>query len=684
MAAIVEELRLSDKFSAAFTRYLNLGSQAAKTSNLAASATKNYESVANSLDRRIIRLNAEFETCVQRQEAMVAAGKQNTEEFAALDAKAEKLGNTIRELTARYAAVQDQAEQAAKAQENTSKKFRAGAESSNSLLSKLKQLAGAYVGIQGVKTLVNMSDTMSQITARLNMINDGQQTTAELNEMIYESAMRSRGAYADTANFVAQLGTLAGDAFNSNSELIAFAEQINKQMKLSGTNSQAASGAMLQLQQAMSSGVLRGEELNSILEQTPMIAQTIADYMGVSTGEMRELASEGLVTADVVKNAILSAAEETNPRFEQLPLTWSDVWTQMGNIAIKMLDPVLDGINWLANNIDTMLNWVADHSEIVAAVLAGLLAGLGVAAVSAGGKMVASAISSAVAWAAANLPILLVIAAVAALIYMALKAGVTFEEIGGVIGGVFGTLYSFVMNQVIVPAQNAFAAFANFLGNVFNDPVAAIKILFLDMALTVLGHIKTVAHGIEDLINKIPIPGISVDLTSGIDNLYDKVTDAKNKIKDESDWKEYVKPWDYVDYSEAWDAGSKIGKKFGAALDNFDLKKMLGLGDGNASEEGNGEYPGYDDNDTVEGIGSDVGKIAKAVNAGEEDLKYLIDMAEQRYVNNINLTSQTPVINITGQNTGNTAEDRRNLANTIRDILVEQVAAGSTRNTILA
>lgn len=678
MAAIVEELRLSDKFSAAFTRYLNLGSQATKTSNLAASATKNYESVANSLDRRIIRLNAEFETCVQRQEAMVAAGKQNTEEFAALDAKAEKLGNTIRELTARYAAVQDQAEQAAKAQENTSKKFRAGAESSNSLLSKLKQLAGAYVGMQGVKTLVNMSDTMSQITARLNMINDGQQTTAELNEMIYESAMRSRGAYADTANFVAQLGTLAGDAFNSNSELITFAEQINKQMKLSGTNSQAASGAMLQLQQAMSSGVLRGEELNSILEQTPMIAQTIAGYMGVSTGEMRELASEGLVTADVVKNAILSAAEETNARFEQLPLTWSDVWTQMGNIAIKMLDPVLDGINWLANNIDTMLNWVADNFEGIAAILAGL----GVAAVSAGGKMVASAISSAVAWAAANLPILLVTAVVAALIYMALKAGVTFEEIGGVIGGVFGTLYAFIMNQVIVPAQNTFAAFVNFLGNVFNDPVAAIKILFLDMALTVLEYIKKVAHGIEDLINKIP--GVSVDLTSGIDNLYDKVTDAKNKIKDESDWKEYVTPWDYVDYSEAWDAGSKMGEKFGAALDNFDLKKMLGFGDGYASEEGNGEYPGYDDNDTVEGIGSDVGKIAKAVNAGEEDLKYLIDMAEQRYVNNINLTSQTPVINITGQNTGNTAEDRRNLANTIRDILVEQVAAGSTRNTILA
>lgn len=682
MAAIVEELRLSDKFSAAFTRYLNLGSRAAKTSNLAASATKNYESVANSLDRRIIRLNAEFEICVQRQEAMVAAGKQNTEEFAALDAKAEKLGNTIRDLTAQYAAVQDQAEQAAKAQENTSKKFRAGAGSSNSLLSKLKQLARAYAGMQGVKTLVNMSDTMSQITARLNMINDGQQTTAELNEMIYESAMRSRGAYADTANFVAQLGTLAGDAFNSNSELIAFAEQINKQMKLSGTNSQEASGAMLQLQQAMSSGVLRGDELTSILDQASMIAQTIADYMGVSTGEMRELASEGLVTADVVKNAILSAAEETNARFEQLPLTWSDVWTQMGNIAIKMLDPVLDGINWLANNIDTMLNWVADNFEGIAAILAGLLAGLGVAAVSAGRKMVASALSSIKAWAMANWPILLVTAAVAALIYMALKAGVTFEEIGGVIGGIFGTLYAFVMNSVIVPAQNAFAAFVNFLGNVFNDPVAAIKILFLDLALTVLGHIKTVAHGIEDLINNIP--WVSVDLTSGIDNLYDKVTEAKNKIKDESDWKEYVKPWDYVDYSEAWDEGSKIGEKFGAALDNFDLKKMLGLGDGNASEEGNGEYPGYDDNDTVEGIGSDVGKIAKAVNAGEEDLKYLIDMAEQRYVNNINLTSQTPVINITGQNTGNTAEDRRNLANTIRDILVEQVAAGSTRNTILA
>ena len=222
---------------------------------------------------------------------------------------------------------------------------KAASASTDTLSRSLKSLAGGYLGLQGLRSVLNLSDTITATTARLDMMNDGLQTTAELNSMIWQSAQRARGAYAGTASFVAQLGNLAGNAFSSNAEIVAFAEQINKQIALSGTSAAGASAAILQLTQGLSSGALRGEELNSVLEQTPMIAKTIADYMGVTTGEMRELASQGAVTAEVVKNAMFAAADETNAKFEQMPMTWSQVWTQMQNMAIKALEPVLGAVS---------------------------------------------------------------------------------------------------------------------------------------------------------------------------------------------------------------------------------------------------------------------------------------------------------------------------------------------------
>lgn len=236
---------------------------------------------------------------------------------------------------------------------------KAASASTDTLSRSLKSLVGGYLGLQGLRSVLNLSDTITATTARLDMMNDGLQTTAELNSMIWQSAQRTRGAYAGTASFVAQLGNLAGNAFSSNAEIVAFAEQINKQIALSGTSTAGASAAILQLTQGLSSGALRGEELNSVLEQTPMIAKTIADYMGVTTGEMRELASQGAVTAEVVKNAMFAAADETNAKFEQTPYTWSQVWTQAQNIMIQAFQPALDMVgqmsDWLGNNMDTAI-----------------------------------------------------------------------------------------------------------------------------------------------------------------------------------------------------------------------------------------------------------------------------------------------------------------------------------------
>lgn len=565
---------------------------------------------------------------------------------------------------------------------------RAAARQTSGLVSELRSLARAYLGIQGVKGLISLSDSMTSITARLNMMNDGLQTTKELNQMIYESAQRSRGSYQETANLVAKLGTLAGNAFSSNQEIVTFAEQLNKQMALSGTTTQEAQAAMLQLTQGLASGTLRGEELNSVLEQTPMIAQSIAKYMGVNTGEMRELASEGAVTADVVKNAMFAAADEINVKFEQMPMTWSQVWTSMKNTAIQALQPVLDAVNWLANNLSIIgplvlglgaafvVFQVAAHWTQIAAVAAGayhfvvnlLTIGFGVlrgstAAASAAVMTFNSALfASPITW------IIMLVGVLIGLLYAGVAAfnKITGASVSatGIITGTLATLVAFVFNSVIVPLQNGFAAFVNFLANLFNDPVAAIQMLFFNFMLTVLGYIQNVAHGLEDLINKIP--GVEVNLTSGIDSMYHDVAAGAQKVKNESEWKEYIKAWEYKDLADAFSSGYNRGSN---------------LFGGGAASELFAQSTAYDN---IASIADSVKGIEKSVSMSGEDIKALVDVAERRYVNNVNLTAQTPVITINGANTGNTPADRQAIADTIRDILIEQVSSGSTRTTARA
>lgn len=576
---------------------------------------------------------------------------------------------------------------------NTYKKYLGYTQQADTATSKLmggiKSMAGAYLGLQGLKGLVGISDMMTQTTARLNMMNDGLQSTDELNKMIYQSAQRSRGAYQETADMVAKLGTLAGDAFSSSAEIVAFAEQLNKQMTLSGTSTVGTQAAMLQLTQAMSSGVLRGEELNSILEQTPMIAQTIADYMGVNTGTMREMASEGKITAEVVKNAMFAAADETNAKFEQMPMTWGQVWMSFKNTAVMAVQPVLNAVSWLANNIQIIgplvlgagaafavfqvaANWTKIASIATAAYNAvvtvlsigyGILTGSTAAASAATFVFNSALLASPITWVVMGVMLLVgaLYAGVAAFNHF---SGASVSATGIITGAVY-TMGAFVYN-IIAEMWNQFAVFANFIGNVFNNPIAAIKIAFYDMAVTVLGFLQKIVGGLESVLNAIP--GIEVSLTSGIDNLIGSLSSAAERTRDESGWKEYVKSMDYKDLTNSFKAGYEKGS-------NFSLF-------GETSGVGGYSYSDYDTlAGNVSGIKGDTGSIKKAVNMADEDIKSLVDIATRQYVNKINFNSQTPVITINGANTGNTAADRKAMADTLRDIILEQAAAMSSRST---
>ncbi len=227
--------------------------------------------------------------------------------------------------------------------------IRNGSNAASDLKSKFMGIVGVIGGMMGLKKVFDLSDELTQTTARLNMMNDGLQTTEELQNMIFASAQRSRGAYQATADAVSKMGIMAGDVFNSNAELVAFVEQLNKQFTIAGTSQEGVSAAMLQLTQAMGSGVLRGEELNSVFEQAPTIIQAIADYLDVPIGQIRAMAQEGQLSADVVKNAMLSAADETNAKFESMPKTIGQVWQSIKNQALMEFQPILQKINEIVN-----------------------------------------------------------------------------------------------------------------------------------------------------------------------------------------------------------------------------------------------------------------------------------------------------------------------------------------------
>ena len=263
-------------------------------------------------------------------------------------------------------------------QENFNKSVNGGAFAMDGLLKKAMGLAGAYLGMQGIRKALDLSDTMAQTNARLDMmngefnkINGSAKQTSELFNLIYQSAQDARGAFGDTADLVARFGNNARDAFSSQEEVVAFTNLIQKQMKIAGASAQEAANANLQLSQALGSGVLRGDELNSIFEQAPNLIQTIADYMDVPIGKIREMAGEGKITADIVKNAMFAASDDINNKFNQMPKTWGDLWTQMANTALMKFNPILNKLNELANSsqvqafINSLLNGITTVSMLV-------------------------------------------------------------------------------------------------------------------------------------------------------------------------------------------------------------------------------------------------------------------------------------------------------------------------------
>lgn len=222
------------------------------------------------------------------------------------------------------------------------------------------QFAGAVTGISLAATAVKdvataaaqTADQLTSVRARINLINDGAQTTAEIMDKVFDAAQRSRGSYVDMADSVAKLNMLAKDAFSSNDEAIMFVEQLNKQFKVSGASIEESSAAMYQLTQAMAAGKLQGDEFHSIMENAPMLAQSIAQEMGLTVGQLKDMSSQGLITADIIKEALFNSAEETNAKFAEIPMTFAEMGQSIQNEMLLAFQPVLEQLSAIPQNGD--------------------------------------------------------------------------------------------------------------------------------------------------------------------------------------------------------------------------------------------------------------------------------------------------------------------------------------------
>lgn len=558
--------------------------------------------------------------------------------------------------------------QSTQAEQQLNASIRGGNDALDDMVGKAKNLAATIGASVGLKKLIELSDQITSTTARLNFIVDDGGSVKALEAKIMASAQRSRAAYLDTASAIASMGANAGAAFTSNDELIAFMEQVNKQFVIGGASAQGQAAAMLQLTQAMAAGALRGEELNSILENAPGIARAIEQYMGIAEGSIKSYAEKGAVSATVVKNALLSIADETNAKFNGMAMTWGQVWTQMGNIALKVTRPLLTAINWLANNLSVigpillglgaafLVFQVAAHWTQIAAVATaayhavvnllsigfGVLTGNTAAASAAVFTFNSALLASPITW------IIMLIAVVIGLLYgvVAIINKVTGSSISatGLICGAIAVAGAFIGNTVIgllnALIQYIWAIFvAPFLGivewilNVCNGGFNSFGDAVANLIGQIIGWFLNLGKVVTTIIDAI----FGTNWTAGLESLQSSVT-AWGKNENAITLDKNAPTIDYrFEYGDAWAAGNDFGKGIDAKIGG--MFNTGGLGDSSGFDLGDiAAYTGETADNT--------GKTADALAVTEEQLEYLRDIAERDAINRF--TTAEVKIDMTG------------------------------------
>ena len=530
--------------------------------------------------------------------------------------------------------------QADQQQQRLNNDMRSGTGIANSLRSMLAGIGG----LMGLKKVVEISDEFSRSTARLSLMAGGMENVKGIQEDIYQSAQRTRTSYLGTMDAVAKLGLRAGDVFKNTRETIAFVEQLNKQFKIAGASQAEISSATLQLTQALGSGVLRGEEFNAVFEAAPNVMQSVADYMDVPIGKLREMAGDGMITADIVKNAMFAAVDKTNEQFKQIPNTWADVWTMTENKVIMLSQPLLKFIGVLANN------W-----SIIEPIILGVVTALGLYFIATKGVAAAQIAFSAVqtflsigfgiltgntAAASAAMftynsallasPITWIILAVIALIAI-------FYAVIAVINKVKGTTYnatSFVVGAFYVAGAaiyNTVVGFINaaiqFIWGGFAEPVIGIIEWVLnaanggfnsfgDAVANLIGQIISWFLSLGKVVTKIIDAIFGTNWTGGLNSLQSSVLAwGKNENAITID-RTAPAIKSRIEYGDAWEKGKakglEISDKISGVFEGSNMDNLL---------------------QNTEDIASNTGGISDSLDISKEDLKYMRDVAEREAIN---------------------------------------------------
>lgn len=583
-----------------------------------------------------------------------------------------------------------------------------GTQQADNLMNTIKRAAAAYVSIQSAGKALSISDELVQTTSRLSMMNDGAQTTQELVNMVYAAAQDARGSFSEMADVVARFGNNAKDAFGSSEEVVAFADLIQKQMTIAGASTQEASNAMLQLSQALGSGVLRGDELNSIFEQAPNLIQNIADYIQdnddvarsmadaikVSYEEMaanasehiRDIASEGLISADMVKQSIFAASDEINSKFKQMPITWGQTWQSMQNTALIAFQPVLQRLNDIANSesfqvfvngaVQAMAvlagvvldifglvamagSFIKENWSVISPVIYGVIAALALYVVYQGITTAATAVATAAQWAwnaaMEASPITWIIVLIIALVAVIFAVCNAIADMTGAAESGFGIIAGCVnvgiewfknlgltVANIALGITMAILAVTSNMKTAFHNAVVSVQAWFYDLMYTVLATIDVICAE----LNKLPF--VEFDHSGVTSAAHDYAVKAQGARDSREDYVNVANAFNtgnstFDTWQDGWAenafaAGAAWGDGAAEKVSSFSLEDVFGSSTDIPNVE---DYTsGFDDVMTTNGMAGTLGDIADntgsikdSLDCTEEDLRYLRDIAEQDAVN---------------------------------------------------